>query len=192
MMHHFYPLKGFLIVMAICAGIVFYYGVFGPTVVENTAIPFPPTHKAAFQNSERQAFVNVLLFVQVGIGLAFILAPFLIVWHKNQVVWRRLQQRKLSFFQRQYEPVKSQNNPPKASAANLDQQFSARLLLAHPGLTPYEIKLCTLLWKNYSSKEIAGALNITMGSVNTARYRLRKKLTLPRETDLIIYLKGLA
>jgi DNA-binding CsgD family transcriptional regulator len=88
--------------------------------------------------------------------------------------------------------VKSQNNPPKAFAANLDQQFSARLLLAHPGLTPYEIKLCTLLWKNHSSKEIAGALNITIGSVNTARYRLRKKLTLPREIDLIIYLKGLA
>ncbi len=73
-----------------------------------------------------------------------------------------------------------------------EEVFLKRLLQIHPNLTPHDLTLCTLLRQNYSSKEIAEELNITPGSVNTARYRLRKKLVMERETDLIMYLRKIA
>jgi len=41
---------------------------------------------------------------------------------------------------------------------------------------------------NLSSKEIAPLLNISPRSVEVKRYRLRKKMELPRETSLTNYI----
>jgi DNA-binding CsgD family transcriptional regulator len=40
---------------------------------------------------------------------------------------------------------------------------------------------------NLSSKEIAGLLNTSVRSVETQRYRLRKKLSLSPEQDLVAW-----
>lgn len=55
-------------------------------------------------------------------------------------------------------------------------------------LSPREIKLAAFLRMNMSSKEIAKILNITTRGVELARYRLRQKLNLPREQNLVEYL----
>ena len=55
-------------------------------------------------------------------------------------------------------------------------------------LSPKEIKLAAFLRMNMSSKEIAKLLNITTRGVELARYRLRKKLKLKREQNLVEYL----
>lgn len=55
-------------------------------------------------------------------------------------------------------------------------------------LSPREIKLAAFLRMNMSSKEIAKILNITTRGVELARYRLRKKLNLPREQNLVEFL----
>lgn len=62
--------------------------------------------------------------------------------------------------------------------------FSQRLRQAFPGLSPQEIKLCTYLRLNLSTKEIAQLLNISVRGVEISRYRLRKKLDLNREDNL--------
>ncbi len=49
----------------------------------------------------------------------------------------------------------------------------------HPGLTPYEVRLCAYLHLKMSTKEIAGLLNITPESVIKAKVRLNKKLNPP-------------
>ena len=58
-------------------------------------------------------------------------------------------------------------------------------------LSPREIKLAAFLRMNMSSKEIAVMLNITLRGVELARYRLRKKLNLTREQNLVEYLISL-
>lgn len=58
-------------------------------------------------------------------------------------------------------------------------------------LSPREIKLAAFLRMNMSSKEIAKILNITIRGVELARYRLRQKLNLPREQNLVEYLINL-
>jgi DNA-binding CsgD family transcriptional regulator len=55
-------------------------------------------------------------------------------------------------------------------------------------LSPREIKLAAFLRMNMSSKEISKMMNITERSVELARYRLRKKLKLERDQNLVEYL----
>ncbi len=56
-------------------------------------------------------------------------------------------------------------------------------------LTPQETKLAAYLRMNMSSKEIANLMNISVRGVELARYRLRKKLKLERDQNLIDYLR---
>ncbi|MCE7993633.1 MAG: helix-turn-helix transcriptional regulator [Roseivirga sp.] len=56
--------------------------------------------------------------------------------------------------------------------------FQDRLKATYPHLTAYDLRLCTYLKSNLSTKEIAILLNITPDSVKKAKHRLRKKLHL--------------
>jgi ligand-binding sensor domain-containing protein/DNA-binding CsgD family transcriptional regulator len=57
-----------------------------------------------------------------------------------------------------------------------------------PKLSPNELKLCAYLRMNLSTKEIAQLMNISVRGVEISRYRLRKKLQIPTETNLFEYL----
>ena len=61
-------------------------------------------------------------------------------------------------------------------ASNL--AFQHELKRRYPSLTAYDIRLCTYLKANLSTKEIATLLNISPDSVKKAKHRLRKKLNL--------------
>tara|TARA_B100000900_G_scaffold415434_1_gene445302 strand:- start:10261 stop:13074 length:2814 start_codon:yes stop_codon:yes gene_type:complete len=58
-------------------------------------------------------------------------------------------------------------------------------------LSPREIKMAAFLRMNMSSKEISKLLNITTRGVELARYRLRKKLNLKRDQNLVEFLIAL-
>jgi DNA-binding CsgD family transcriptional regulator len=60
-----------------------------------------------------------------------------------------------------------------------------------PYITANELKLCSLLRLNLSSKEVSQLLNITPASVNKARYRIRKKIGLDSTEDLFVYLSSI-
>lgn len=68
-----------------------------------------------------------------------------------------------------------------------DKDFFTKVKAQHPSLTANDLKLCVYLRLNMSSKEIAPLLNISPRSVEIKRYRLRKKLSLSRETNLNDY-----
>ena len=55
-------------------------------------------------------------------------------------------------------------------------QFQNQLKQRYPKLTAYDLRLCTYLKANLSTKEIATLFNITPDSVKKAKHRLRKKL----------------
>ncbi|HEX4957369.1 MAG TPA: LuxR C-terminal-related transcriptional regulator, partial [Lacibacter sp.] len=58
----------------------------------------------------------------------------------------------------------------------------------HTNLTGNELKLCTYLRMNLSTKEIAQLMNISVRGVEISRYRLRKKLAIGSEVNLFDYL----
>jgi len=67
---------------------------------------------------------------------------------------------------------------------NADKSFLKKIKELHPQLTSNDLRLCAYLRLNLSSKEIAPLLNISIKSVEVKRYRLRKKMELPRESSL--------
>lgn len=66
--------------------------------------------------------------------------------------------------------------------------FLVTLKSRYPNLTPSELKLCAYLRLNLASKEIAQVMNISIKSVELARYRLRKKLQIQPEVNLFNFL----
>jgi tetratricopeptide (TPR) repeat protein len=68
--------------------------------------------------------------------------------------------------------------------------FFERLLQKFPNITQNELKLCAYLRMNLSTKEIAQMLNISPESVTTKRYRLRKKLGLEKDDNLVGFIGG--
>ncbi len=63
--------------------------------------------------------------------------------------------------------------------------FNSRLKKVFPMLSPQETKLCAYLRMNLSTKEIAQLLNISVRGVEISRYRLRKKMRLDHEKNLL-------
>ncbi|MBK6266162.1 tetratricopeptide repeat protein [Marivirga sp. S37H4] len=66
--------------------------------------------------------------------------------------------------------------------------FFSQLKSNYPDITNNELKLCALLKLNMNLKEAANIMGISPESVKTARYRLRKKLHLSKEENLVEYI----
>lgn len=71
---------------------------------------------------------------------------------------------------------------------NADKHFLDKIKESHPDLSPNDLRFCAYLRLNLSSKEIAPLLNISIKSVETKRYRLRKKLGLEHDSGLVDYI----
>lgn len=71
---------------------------------------------------------------------------------------------------------------------NVHEEFLKRIKDAYPDLTPRELKLCAYLRMNISSKEVSVLMNISTRGVEIARYRLRKKLKLTRDNNLVDFI----
>lgn len=70
--------------------------------------------------------------------------------------------------------------------------FTRRLLQKHPTLLKSEFSLCTMIFLNFSSKEIATYTFLQHRSVQTKKGRLRKKMQLSSSTDLYKYIRSFA
>lgn len=67
---------------------------------------------------------------------------------------------------------------------SVNEDFYERLRIAVPDLSPTDLKICALIKLNFSGKEMAHLLGISVNSVHMARHRLRKKMDLDRNTNL--------
>jgi len=90
-----------------------------------------------------------------------------------------------------YQGLDTQTESWKSAMNNLklsQQGFFRRLKEKHPELTPNDLRLCSYLRMNFTTKEIAHLLNISGRGVEIGRYRLRKKMNLPHDVNLSEYL----
>jgi len=73
------------------------------------------------------------------------------------------------------------------------EQSNPNFLLAlakrHPSLSSRDLKYCCYIKMNMSNNDITNLLGINQESVRTHKYRLKKKLTLKKEDDIISYLR---
>nr|WP_319398177.1 triple tyrosine motif-containing protein [uncultured Carboxylicivirga sp.] len=78
--------------------------------------------------------------------------------------------------------------------ANFEQAhetFLKTLKSNYPDLTPGDLRLCAYLRINLTSKDIAPLLGISVRGVENHRYRLRKKLNLEGDHNLVDFLIGI-
>ncbi|RED99812.1 triple tyrosine motif-containing protein [Marinoscillum furvescens] len=80
----------------------------------------------------------------------------------------------------------------EANFERVHHEFFKELKMHFPDLTLKELRLCALVKMNLSNKEIAPILNISVRGVETARYRLRKRLSLDHEENMVEFLEKLA
>lgn len=69
--------------------------------------------------------------------------------------------------------------------------FYKKLNEMFPDLSPNELKLCAFLRLNMSTKDIAAITFMSVNSINIARHRLRKKLNIEQDENLITFLSSL-
>lgn len=73
----------------------------------------------------------------------------------------------------------------------IHKSFFDNLYIAHPDLTQGETRMSALVSMNLTAKEIALLTNRSVRTVETMKYRLAKKLSLPPDTTLYDYLRSL-
>jgi len=70
----------------------------------------------------------------------------------------------------------------------VDKQFLKSIKKQNPKLTQNDMRLCSLIRLNLSTKEIASLLNVSVRGVEQSRYRLKKRLDLDSSQDLVKYI----
>ncbi|WPR71353.1 hypothetical protein SLW70_15675 [Flavobacterium sp. NG2] len=73
----------------------------------------------------------------------------------------------------------------------LNENFYERLQEKAPDLSSADLKICALIKLNFSGKEMAHLLGISLGSVHVARHRLRKKMDLERDINLTNFINSI-
>ena len=78
----------------------------------------------------------------------------------------------------------------KRKIENLYPKFFTNLALKHPDLSKREMTHCAYMLIGLSSKQVAESLFIAPKTVESARYRIKKKIGLDKSMDLTEYVKG--
>lgn len=90
------------------------------------------------------------------------------------------------------QPVEEETkNQFVAVSLSEESAFARNLLEKHKGLTPTDVRVLYAIKKGLSTKEIADSLGISIRGVESARYRVRRKLQLDETVDYFNYLNSL-
>lgn len=73
----------------------------------------------------------------------------------------------------------------------INQGFDNKIIELYPTLTKTEREICSFLRLNLSIKEIASIRNSTTDSIKAVRYRIRKKMIVPKNQELENFIQNL-
>lgn len=95
---------------------------------------------------------------------------------------------KISLSNELYELAMSKNSLFITYFKSEFPEFFEKILEVSPNLISSELEICALLKLNLTTKEISIATNTTIRAVENKKHRIRKKINLPTETDLNLYI----
>lgn len=132
--------------------------------------------KSERELTERK-YLILIMFQQAGIALSLFLIPFGVTVFQNLSIIKKLSIKVDKILEKSKEKQR--------------KNFSEQLVIAYPDLSTHEVSLCEMLHENLTTKDIAVKLNIAPASVNTARYRLRKKMNVPSGIEISVFLRNI-
>lgn len=68
--------------------------------------------------------------------------------------------------------------------------FYKNITTTYPNWTSNELEVCLLLKLNFSTKEIAQITNSSIRSIESKKYRIRKKMEIPSQQDISVWLNN--
>lgn len=156
--------------------------------------------------SRKQMIVGLLIIVALSFGLVFIIIKRyktsqqkfndkLMTEHKllkkNEDESNRLKQLVNPAFNEVIQLAK--NNSPEFPIRfkEVYPEFCKRLLHINPDLQATDLRFCALISLNFSTKDIAKYTFVSPRSVQSKKYRLRKKLNLDTEADIYLFMSNL-
>lgn len=164
---------------------------------ERKAINIPIKNIAEEKDEQKKDEKFKLYIVILFSILASILTFYFI--RKNNLKNHRQKDKIIDEKQQETDQLKKKVNPAifnevKELAKNADPFFLIRfkevypdfynnLISKYPTLTSNELKFCALLRLNLSNKEISQYENLSIRTIETKRYRLRKKMNFSSDTD---------
>ena len=73
----------------------------------------------------------------------------------------------------------------------INHEFFEKLKQIDPSITKRELRLCAFIKMDLTNKEISPLLNISIRGVESARYKVRKKLNVAHEENFVSFLENL-
>ncbi|MCJ7935655.1 MAG: hypothetical protein MUW56_19020 [Chryseobacterium sp.] len=171
-------------------------------IIVELVITFLTDH-SLFYNNDIRGFVKINQTKNfVNVGLFIILISYFIF--EKQELYRRLHEEKEET-DKEFRVLKSRINDAFEEvvmlAKNNDERFTIRFMEVYPertqkintsfpNISDKDFKLCALLYFNFSNKEIAKYLSIEIKTVESQKYRLRKKYNIPPGKDIMDWING--
>ena len=97
----------------------------------------------------------------------------------------------LSFKIKQQITTDSKLTLLKKKIAVINDGFDRKLIEVYKDLTKTEREVCALLRLNLSVKEIASIRNTSSDAIKVTRYRIRKKMNVPKNENLEVFIQNL-
>jgi len=172
------------------------------SIIIELLITFLTSH-SLFYNKDIGGFIKIDQAKNfVNVGLFIILISYFIF--EKQELYNRLHTEKEKR-DKEYEILKSRINDAFEEvvmlAKNNDERFTIRFMEVYPERTQMinssfpqisdkDFKLCALLYFNFTNKEIAKYLVVELKTVESQKYRLRKKYDIPPGKDIMDWMNG--
>ncbi|MDR2205962.1 MAG: hypothetical protein LBE36_07390 [Flavobacteriaceae bacterium] len=86
-----------------------------------------------------------------------------------------------------FDAISRKDNSFMPVFLELYPDFAEKLETINPNITSYEVEICALLKLGLTTKEIATATNSTYKAIESVRFRIRKKLNLGTDINLIVF-----
>lgn len=87
--------------------------------------------------------------------------------------------------------IENKNSLIQEKIEEINQGFNTKIIQLYPGLTKTEREICSLLRLDLSIKEIASIRNSSTDSIKATRYRIRKKMEIPKSIGIESFVQGL-
>lgn len=131
--------------------------------------------------------INYWTYIIVGIIFIGVLVSIFFFKKRNNSSVEDKQEKYETLFQL------LKNNDPSYMLVfgELYPNFSEKLLAINPKLTNSEIEFCSLLKLNLSTKKIAKFTFLATRTVQNKKHRIRKKLNIPKTTDIYLWIQSL-
>lgn len=88
-----------------------------------------------------------------------------------------------------YDQIEDHLEILQKDVENVNSEFFLKMKTKYPQLSQGEIEICSLHLLKLSTKEIAVIRNVNARTIQINRYRIKKKLGLDEETDLVQFLE---